>query len=105
MSQKLADFMVSLAVDPAAAQRFRDNPQAELTGAGLSDSEMAAVLSGDSDQVRSALGRSYADHLTQQSNGSMTKHGPRKPSRKKPSRKKGSGGKKKGARKAGKKRA
>ena len=95
MSQKLADFMVSLAIDSAFAGRFHADPMAELTRAGLSESEIAAVLSGDSDQVRTALGRRYADHLTQQSNPSGTK--PTRRRKGKPAPKKG------GKKKAGKK--
>src|SRR3954452_12013474 len=78
MNQKLADFMVALAIDTAFAQRFHEDPAATMTAAGFSDAEAAAVLSGDSDRVRTALGRSYADHLTQQSNRSATRGSRRK---------------------------
>jgi hypothetical protein len=95
MSQKLADFMVTLAVDAGCAQRFHADPAGELTRAGLSEAETAAVLSGDSDKVRTALGRSFADHLTQTSNKSGTKT---------TKTKKGKPVKKRATKKAGKKR-
>ena len=78
MSQTLADFVIALAVDPACAKRFEADPLAEVSRAGLNGTEIDAVLSGDSHKVRAAMGRNYADHMTQTSNPSATRRTRRK---------------------------
>jgi len=65
MSERLKGFLVDLAADPVRMRRFADNPAAELDAAGLTDIERAAILSGDSDQIRVAMGAGPADHMTQ----------------------------------------
>jgi hypothetical protein len=65
MSERLKGFLVDLAADPVRMRRFADNRAAELDAAGLTEIERAAILSGDSDQIRVAMGAAPADHLTQ----------------------------------------
>jgi hypothetical protein len=65
MSERLKGFLVNLAANPDRMRRFADNPAAEIAAAGLTDSETAAILSGDSDQIRTAMGAAPADHMTQ----------------------------------------
>jgi hypothetical protein len=97
MNKKLADFIVDLAVDPARARRFVEDAAGELTAAGLSAADQAALLSKDTDRVRTALGNSFADHMTQFSGAPKVKT-------KRSSRKKGSKKKPAPKPKAGKKR-
>ena len=81
MNEKLANFIVDLAVNPDRARRFAENPAAEAAAAGLSAADQAALLSRDTTTVRSALGDSYADHMTQVSQikkGGKAKKGAKK---------------------------
>ena len=64
MSRSLRDFLVDLAADPDSLSRFIADPGGALDRAGLTAEEKAAVMSRDSDRLRSALGASAADHLT-----------------------------------------
>lgn len=65
MSDRLTNFLVSLATDPDKLQQYAQDPTAALDAAGLTAEEKAAVLSADTARVRSALGQSDADHMTQ----------------------------------------
>jgi hypothetical protein len=65
MNGNLKDFLVNLASDPDLLARFAADPAGEVSRAGLSEEETAAVLSRDSRELRRALGASMADHMTQ----------------------------------------
>jgi hypothetical protein len=58
MRQTLRDFLVDLAVDPDLLQQFvQDRRSAiERWSQGLTAQEKEALLSGDADRIRSALG-------------------------------------------------
>jgi hypothetical protein len=87
MSGGLRDFLVRLATDPDCLSQFMTDPAGALDRAGLPAEDRAAVLSRDSDRLRSALGASAADHLTQMLNSS--KKGLKKaPPKKRPGAKK-----------------
>ena len=87
MSQSLRDFLVDLAADPECLSQFVADPGGALDRAGLTAEEKAAVLSRDSDQLRSALGASLADHLThvltRKKKGAKKRKGVKKPPPKK----------------------
>lgn len=52
----LADLLVKLSVDPALRRRFRQDPAALQSEAGLSDADLELLAGGSSDQIRDALG-------------------------------------------------
>lgn len=73
MSGGLRDFLVRLATDPDSLARFSSDPAGAADQAGLTPDEKEAVLSRDSDRLRSVLGASAADHLTQMLNATRKK--------------------------------
>lgn len=99
MTGGLKDFLVRLAADPGYLARFSQDPVSVLDEAGLTDEERAAVLARDSGRLRSALGASAADHLTQML-ATAKKKGPAKkrPPKKRPGAKKKPASKKKSTR-------
>lgn len=52
---KLVEFFLSLQ-DPEALRRFEADPKAAMAAAGLSDAEIAVILSGDQVAIRAILG-------------------------------------------------
>lgn len=100
MSGGLRDFLVRLATDPDSLARFSSDPAGAADQAGLTADEKAAVLSRDSDRLRSVLGASAADHLTQMLNTKKTGlKRARKAGKKRPGAKKRPSPKKRGGRK------
>jgi hypothetical protein len=96
MTGGLRDFLVRLAADPDYLSQFSADAARVLDEAGLTPDERAAVLSRDSERLRSALGAGAADHLTQMLNA-IKKRGKRKPpTKKRPAVKKRPTPKKKG---------
>ena len=65
MSSTLQEFLVDLASDPDTVQRFKSDPDGEMSRAGLTAEEAAAVRAGDADSIRKALGIDSSDHMTQ----------------------------------------
>jgi hypothetical protein len=65
MSKKLEAFLVDLGSNPDLLRRVEEDPDGEFAKAGLTADERAALRSGDSEAVRSALGRPHSDHMTQ----------------------------------------
>jgi hypothetical protein len=61
----LKGFLIDLALNPDLVQSYAKDPQGTLDRAGLSGNERAAVLSGDSAQLRTALGRPDNDCMSQ----------------------------------------
>ncbi len=88
MTGGLRDFLVHLATDPDCLSRFAQDPASVFDAAGLTDEERAAVLSRDSARLRSALGASAADHLTQMLESVKKKGGKKRPAKKRPGTKK-----------------
>jgi hypothetical protein len=58
MSDNLKAFLTQLSTNSGALAAFKDSPKAALDAAHLSDSEKVAVLSGDTNKLRTALGGS-----------------------------------------------
>jgi hypothetical protein len=65
MSSRLQEFLVDLSTDPNCVERFKADPDREMASAGLTADEAAAVRSGDSNRVRTALGLPHVAHMTQ----------------------------------------
>jgi len=61
----LKSFLIDLALNPDLAQRYAQDPRAALEGAGLTGDEQSALISGDSAQLRAALGRPDNDCMSQ----------------------------------------
>ena len=51
-----ADYLTSLATDPAKLAAFKADPQAALKAAKLTPAATAAILSKDPQKIRSAIG-------------------------------------------------
>ena len=106
MSDRLTNFLVTLATDPDKLQQYAQDPNGALDAAGLTAEERAAVLSKDNAMVRSALGQSDADHLTQ--SAATYEYGSTRGGKKSGSKKGGSkkgGSKKKAAKKSAKRKS
>jgi hypothetical protein len=57
MSEKLARFLIGLAIDPDKQARFDSNPEAGMTDAGLTEEEKAAVRERDSAKIKNLVAR------------------------------------------------
>jgi hypothetical protein len=103
MNGNLKDFLVNLASDPDLLARFAADPAGEVSRAGLSEEETAAVLSRDSRELRRALGASMADHMTQifvaKASRKRAKRAKKAPAKKRPAK----AARKKASRKTGRK--
>jgi hypothetical protein len=96
MSENLSDFLVDLASNPDRMAAFTGDPVGTVEGAGLTEEEQAAVLSGDSRHIARRLGPQKTDEIIE--NLEITRRrGPRKPSKKAPPKKKAPARKKKRA--------
>jgi hypothetical protein len=56
----LAGFLLNLSTSPTVLARFRKNPRAEMSKAGLTTSEQRALASGNAARIRLALGIRFA---------------------------------------------
>jgi len=64
MSNRIAQFLIDLSKDPAAMERFAQDPDLLLSGAGLTAAEEETVRSADMETIyRSLLGGENADRL------------------------------------------
>jgi len=57
MDSYLTDFMVNLGEDPSSLAAFRENPSAVMAEAGLSDEDVAAILSKRGENINRAAAR------------------------------------------------
>lgn len=55
-SERIADFMAKLSVDPKLRSRFQEDPSGVAGEAGLSDDELALLSGGSADQIHQELG-------------------------------------------------
>ena len=61
MATNLADFLGRVAQDPELLDAFRADKVGTMTEAGVSEDQQQAVLSGDPDRIRAALGGELMD--------------------------------------------
>jgi hypothetical protein len=54
-SERITDMFLRLAEDPALLSEFARDPRVALEAAGLTDTQVATVLTGDADTVRTAV--------------------------------------------------
>src|SRR5262245_32104991 len=80
MSENLANFLIDLASDPERMARFATNPGLELDASLLTAEEKAAVIAGDSDEIRRVLHAQAAGKRNSKNHGnrnSIKDHGKR----------------------------
>ncbi len=56
MSKKALEYVVSVSEDPEKAQAHKDDPDAAMDAAGLSDEDKDILKSGDLERIRDHLG-------------------------------------------------
>ncbi len=62
-SKLFSDFLRNLSVDVGARTSFQEDPVRQMSTAGLSDSQIVAVMSQDPGRIQSELGDLKADAL------------------------------------------
>src|SRR5258706_10679771 len=61
----LKEFLVDLGTNPAVQQRYAEDPEGLIRAAQLTAAERAAFESGDSTQIRTAIGKPDNDCMSQ----------------------------------------
>ena len=63
MATSLIDFLTNLANDPSTMNKFRQDPDATMQAAGLSQQDQAVIKSKDPAQIRAAIAPSAAPRV------------------------------------------
>jgi hypothetical protein len=66
MSQKLVDFLKSLAADPKKVERVREHFDRETKDAGLDKEEIKAIRMGDAAEIRRLAGGTLPGNVDSQ---------------------------------------